>query len=169
MLSYICTIFIPFYFAVFIQHNWCGTQYLYAHYNEQFSFVTFCKLFLSIKIIWDKIYAIINVSLIIHYYSTQYVMIKWKTLTLSCNCPLVTSFLHIDRLCSELNFLPSLRVHIVFKYSKNNVVIYFTTYVCIYAKSIKYKVAYHIFYVKGTLIRCYIFSYSSISSNFPLS
>lgn len=157
MLSYICTIFIPFYFAGFLQRNWCRTLYLYELSNEQFSFMTFRKLFLSRKIVWDKIYAIINVSLIIHYYNTQYVMIKWKTLTLSCNCPLVTSFLHIDRLCSELNFLPSLRVHIVFKYSKNNVVIYFTTYVCIYAKSIKYKVAYHIFYVKGTHTLLHIF------------
>ena len=104
MLSYICTIFIPFYFAGFLQRNWCRTLYLYELSNEQFSFMTFRKLFLSRKIIWDKIYAIINVSLIIHYYNTQYVMIKWKTLTLSCNCPLVTSFLHIDRLCSGLNF-----------------------------------------------------------------
>ena len=92
MLSYICTIFIPFYFSGFLQRNWCRTLYLYELSNEQFSFMTFRKLFLSRKIVWDKIYAIINVSLIIHYYNTQYVMIKWKTLTLSCNCPLVTSF-----------------------------------------------------------------------------
>ena len=136
MLSYICTIFIPFYFAVFIQHNWCGTQYLYAHYNEQFSFVTFCKLFLSIKIIWDKIYAIINVSLIIHYYNTRYVMIKWKTLTLSCNCPLVTSFFIHRSFVLWTKFFYLLLVHTLYSSTPTTTLLYILLHMCVSMQTI---------------------------------
>ena len=132
MLSYICTIFIPFLFCCFLFNAIHVGLYIWnALSNEQFPFVTFCKLFLSRKIFFDEIYAIINVFLIIHYYSTQYVMIKWKTLTLSCNCPLVTSFfIHRSFVLWTKFLIPSFRAHIVFKYTKNNVVIFY--YICVY-------------------------------------
>ena len=136
MLSYICTIFIPFYFAGFLQRNWCRTLYLYELSNEQFSFMTFRKLFLSRKIIWDKIYAIINVSLIIHYYNTQYVMIKWKTLTLSCNCPLVTSFF-IHRsfvLWTKFFYLPF--VYTLYSSTARTTLLYILLHMCVSMQSL---------------------------------
>ena len=110
----------------------------------------FANYFWAEKIFFDEIYAIINVSLIIHYYSTQYVMIKWKTLTLSCNCPLVTSFFIHRSFVLWTKFLYLLFVHTLYSSTPRTTLLYFTTYVCIYANYIKSKGAYHIFYVKGT-------------------
>ena len=137
MLSYICTIFILFLFFCFLYNATHVGLYIWNTLsNEQFPFVTFCKLFLSRKVIFDKIYAIINVSLIIHYYNTQYVMIKWKTLTLSCNCPLVTSFFIHRSFVLWTKFFYLLLVHTLYSSTPTTTLLYILLHMCVSMQTI---------------------------------